>query len=252
MIQALTNSSTPAAQKVLVDFTNQKRGDIKAMETLVPNLGFIEGPESFVTEALQEYRKDPALATYADYAYGTSALQLSKSDKPDAQERYVAIENEVLELAAAANGEEAVKHQLDILGNLGSEKALPKIKESLASTETQLRSKAAYALRNNMDDASRATLFEVMKNDKEFEVRKAATEALVGYTPNLDTVNFAIDRMISESNYEVRIALLQVINRARYIDSTRVAQLIKTASEDDAHPDVRSFARTLLDTPSPR
>jgi hypothetical protein len=245
-ISALTNMSTPSAQRALVDFTELKRSDAKAMDSLVPNLGFLENPEVFVTEALKEYRKDPLFAAQADYAYGTSALKMGQSEKPEIKERFAAIENEIVANAAAAKDGPELNYQIDILGNLGSEKGLPKIKEALEHKDPAVRNRAAYALRNNTDEASRLTLVEVMKDDREATVRKAAAEALVFYTPTRELMSLAIDCLTAEKNYEVRIALLDLVNRGRFIDPNRVSELIRTASESDSDENVRSYARALM------
>lgn len=247
MTAALVNISSPEAQKVLAHLALAKRDDAKALQSLVPDLGFVQNPEVVVEEALRTLQKDEDEWTrsMADLALSTLGSQLDKSSNPEKNERLRTIVNEVHAGFEAAEGE-SLKHKLDMLGNLATPDSLPLIKESLKHADSEIRALSATALRDLKSLDAENLLKDLLTHDKDAEVRVSAAMALQNFKPNSDLLNFESAALEKEENVRVRIQLLIALAKARYVDGHRVKSILEHRSKNDTHEQARNYADLLL------
>lgn len=245
MTSALLNISSPEAQKVLSDLALDRRGEPKAMESLIPDLGFVQSPGPVVEETLRTLQQDESTRNMADLALATMGSQLAKDSSAEAQDRMSMLIKDV-HAGMETTDKEILKHKLDMLGNLSSEESLPLLKSSLKNEDPELRALSAFALRDLKSAEAEQALRSVLLDEKDVEVRVNAATALQNYKAHADLLKFQTDAIEREPNERVRIQLLIAIAKAKYLDQAAVKQALEARSRLDSHEQVRNYADLLL------
>ena len=129
---------------------------------------------------------------------------------------------------------------VDILGEIGDERAVPVIIDVLKEDRMTMRYNAARALGNIADKRAAPALIGLL-NDKEWQVRFYAVEAL-GKIGDRSAVNPIADIMIKDANSEIRLTAIDALNSLD--GKSRYKSVIELFS--DNQPNIRSRAVELI------
>lgn len=245
-LSAMTNISSPGAQKALVEMSRMKEGDEKAMQTLITNLGFLQAPEDFVSDRIRELKASDQTRGIAELAFGIMGSQLSKVDSPEASARLQEIESEIFAEVEAAKAPSDVAHYLGVLGNLASINSVALLEASLSSELSSIRENSVFALRDIDSESARQLIFRTLKTDSEELVRMSAAESLSHQRPSVETLQAVISSLEKESSDSVRTVLLRSLEKARHIDRDVVYSSLKKIQDEDRSETVKNAAALLL------
>lgn len=245
MTSALLNISSPEAQRVLAGLSLERRDEPKAMESLIPDLGFLQNPEPEVEEALRLLQQHEPTRNMADLAFATMGSQLAQATAPDARERLQRVVEDVHAGLQSQNSGE-LTHGLDMVGNLSSPESLPFLKDVLRHENPEVRAVAAFALRDIKSAEAEGLLKGVLSGEENAEVRLQAATALQNFKTSRELLDFVGVILLREGSERVRIQLLLAVAKARFVDPEGVRRVLVSRSQGDPHEQVRTYADILL------
>jgi HEAT repeat protein len=227
LIAALTASGTSEAQKVVVDFLQSTTDPGLRLQAL-GSLGLTPSPTPETVRALAELadtgtdRGDRSTALLALGSTGRSA--------PEAVDR-------LMERLSAAQTSEERRLALRALGNSGDERALPAIREALASKDPVVRDAAVAALRAIDGPEADALIIAVLAGDPDPGVRGEAVFA-ASFRPVQVVLPALTSALKSDRDPTVRLRAVKALAPHR-ADTATVAALLDWVKANDSDEAVR-------------
>jgi HEAT repeat protein len=244
LTDALQSAGNPQAQLALGSATLNRTTEFEAMRQLIPALGWIESPTPQTVETLQllafgTFDKD--INTTARLALGNLARSLA-ADSPEAAGKI--IDRLVQELKSASDSDQW--ELLLALGNAGSSQTLSILNQFQGNSDPKLRGTAVWAMRWIDSPEVDPLLANVLQKEPDGSVRLQAVQALQYRQTNPENVAAEEKALGTDSEAQVRIALLNNLWEARD-DYPETKELVDKAAREDSSEDVRKAAAKLLD-----
>jgi len=238
---ALSTVGSPQAQDALVDVLASRSSDIVSAQILIPALGMTEHPTPKAEETLRELihssGKEDIVST-AGLSLGAMAGNLSEQDP----ERSRAIIESVQKDYQNAETDQQKQYLLSVLGNAGSDQALPVINSALESSNIQIQTEAAMALRFVPDREAQAKLVDLLKTSAiDDSVKQAAASALSYREPTLGLSQAIQTHYASQDSDLVRRELIKAAFENRDVDPS-VTDWLKGVASSDPSPEARKLA----------
>jgi HEAT repeat protein len=243
LTEALGAVGSTQAQAALVSAVEARSGEWPALYQLIPALGLGANPtpEAVATiRGLAFASPDPRIASTAQLALGTMARNATGSSP----ERAAEIVDLILAHVDSASFAHDPGQLLLVLGNTGSERALPTITRFTDHAVSEVRAAAATALRFVETARAEALLLRMLSSDQDGAVRAAAAYALSFRALTHDAFQAQKTALLNDTDKDVRLAVLSNLGKALGA-RPEISSIIERVAREDPAPDVRDAARVL-------
>ena len=243
---ALSAVGNSQAQTALADTINARSQDWDAMYVLIPSLGSVNNPTQEAEDILNKLAfnsKDERIASTAQLALGTVAYNLTQTS-PTRKNKIV---KQFAQKLSKTKSEEQTRQYLLVLGNTGSANAFDTIVSFTKASSVKIRGAATSALRLIDNKQVDNVITTILTKDADDSVRlEAAT--ILGYREiNSETFKSQKQAFTSEKSVTVRLALLRNLWQVRE-QFSEVEKLVKKAAQNDASPEVKEAAASIIET----
>lgn len=234
----------PEAQAALTKALLARRDEQELAARLIQTLSQVRFPTAAAEQALWEFAAGPGdenLRAAALLGLGTMSRSLKETD-PARAERVAA---GLVALRTASMTEKAADILLKALGNSGSARVLPVMRDRISSGSARLRASAAAGLRFVSSAEVDPILISVLTSDEDALVRTNALLAMGFRKPTAATAEAHILALSRDESEAVRLAALN--NMGSWVgEFPEVLAAIRRAAGEDSSESVRRTAAAIL------
>jgi HEAT repeat protein len=241
---ALAAVGNPSAQAVLAQIILARRSEPEFVLDLIQDLARVRFP----TEAAERAFRELASGTTDRRVYEAALFGLgtmSRNLKETSPERAAGIADWLASLVRPAMAPQNLDTVLKALGNSGSGKALPVLREFSRDPSSSLRAAAVTGLRFVGPGEADDILAETLASDADASVRAAALLALSFRPPTARTLQAEVQAVLKDSSESVRLAALENLGRIAG-GSSQILAVIKRVADADPSESVRKSAAAML------
>ncbi len=222
IIHALGLAGTPQAQQALIGIMNNPIHDTMNRMRAVSELGSVVHPaagtidELWRTAAIRGDRESAELANTTLLALGgLSAVQRDIDDKVSSE-----INARLVDMAKNAIDTKEASLALQAIGNTRDSSLSDAVVGYLGSDSPEIRSAAAYALRNMDDEGSLNALSKMLSKEENPQVKQAVVGSMLNRPATADTMKSMSRQTLRETDDSTRHVMYQYLvkNRERYPD----------------------------------
>ena len=238
---ALAAVGNAEAQDALINAMRTSRDDGARIQLLIA-LGAVKRPTRSAQDAVEELAgQSPgsSVGSAAELTIGSMAHNLKQISPQRAAD---IVERATSRLSRVSGGETQL---IALLGNSGSAAALPVLAEFLDHPSSDLRSRAAMALRFIDGEQADEMLARTLTNDPDESVRMQAANALEFRNITRENLGPQRTALLSDASGRVRIKVMNNLWKSHEIYPEVVALMERVAVRDPSN-DVRSAAGSLL------
>lgn len=213
---------------------------------LIQALSQVRFPTGPAVRALQDVAAgagDESLSAAALLGLGTMSRSLKETD-PVRAER---IAEDLIATRRPSMTERAMDVLLKAMGNSGSDKAIPLMREFIEHGSARLRASAAAGLRFVDSGEADPILAGILASDEDALVRTSALLALGFRKPTAETAEAHIRAVSQDASEAVRLAALSNLGNMTE-EFPEVLAVIRRVAEEDDSESIRKTAANILST----
>jgi len=241
IMRVLAAVGNTEAQHALINAIKMRRDDAEAVQLLIA-LGAVRRPIQAAQDSVEELAwKSPesSLARAAQLTLGSMARNLKQLSPKRAAD---IVEHAAAMLGGASGNETQL---IGLLGNSGVREAFALLEKFLDHPSSELRSRAALALRFIDGGQADERLARVMKSDPDEQVRLQAVSALQFRSITQTTFEAQTAALLSDASDSVRMRVMNNLWRSHEAYPEVIALMERVVGKDPSK-DVRKAAGSLL------
>lgn len=238
---ALAAVGSAEAQESLIGVIRTRRADAATVQPLIIALGEVKRPTQSAQDIVEEMAwqaPGSAVARAAQLELGSMAHNLRRRSPVRAAE---IVEHAANRLSVAGTETQLI----DLLGNSGVAEALPVLERFLDDPSSELRARAALALRFIDGEQADERLARMMTSDPDESVRLQAATAFEFRNNTQTTLQAQTSALFSDASLSVRMRVMNNLWKS-HEDYPEVIASMERVSASDPSKDVRAAAARLL------